>query len=172
MALAAVAVTVGVAAPLSLDWTLIAAVSLALAGLLHTGRAAVALSRQRQVADSWLRTLRHCAPTSRYAWRAGELTSERERRILARSLRRVVGEVEGRLYPGAVPINRFGLRPYVRDLRRLAIALQDTRGAVTPAGILLVHDLFTNPVSPLYNREAADQLTPTISTILATLGVD
>lgn len=172
LALAAVALAAGFGAALSLDWTLTAAVSLTLAGLLHAGRASVELTRQRQIADNYLRTMRHCAPTSRYAWRADELTSERGRRALARSLRRVVGEVNGRLLPGAVPINRYGLRPHVGDLLRLARALADTRTRVTPAGILLVHDLFTSPAGPLYVRDRAGEVPQTIATILASLVVD
>ncbi len=151
---------------------MIVAISLALAGLLHAGRAAVELSRRRQIADGWLRSVRGCAPTSRYAWRAVELTSQRERRTLARSLRRVVGEVNGRLLPGAVPINRFGLRPHVSHLQQLARALDDTSSPVSPAGILFVRDLFTNPSSPLYARDRAGEVPQTVATILASLEVD
>ena len=167
--LVGVALAVGFAAAVSLNWILIAATSFALAGLLHTGRAYLELSRQRRVADDWLRLVTTCASTSRYAWRAEELTSGRERRALARSLRRVVGEVNGRLLPGGVPINRSGLRPHVSDLCRLAVELEDTLNSATPAGILLVHELLTNPKSPLYARDRASELPQAISTILATL---
>ena len=71
-------------------------------------------------------------------WRAAELTSTRERRRYARSLRSVVKELDGKHLPGAVPLNRRGLRPYAAALAALAERLGDLSQPVTPRSMLLV----------------------------------
>jgi hypothetical protein len=171
LALSACALAAGLVASAPLDWTLTGAVSFALAGSLGAGRAARELSRRRRVADAWL--LRHPLgdPIQQHAWRADELTSRRERRALARSLWTVIGEVDGRLLPGPVPINRVGLRPYLGDLRLLAGTLDDRETTVRPGGILLVHDLLTSPGSPLYPGQRVSELPVKVSASLDALGV-
>ncbi|HXY16885.1 MAG TPA: hypothetical protein VEH79_01795 [Gaiellaceae bacterium] len=170
--LAALALGTGLGAGVSPQGVGVLVVSLALAGTLHAGRSALDLSRRRREADSWLRTMSHCPPSSRYAWRAAELTSSRERRILARSLRRLVGELRGRLIPGVVPLNRVKLGPYVPHIELVARRLADLSRPVSPRGILLLHDLLTQPVSPLYDRERADEVPERVASILAALEVD
>ena len=153
-------------------WLVVATISLALAGIWHAGRSGLELARRRREADAWLCTIRRCSPSSRYAWRAEELTSRGERRLLARSLRRLVAELEGRVLPGPVPISRADLYPYASDLRVLADRLADMSRPVAPAGTVLLIRLLTEPVGPLYDRARADELPHKVASILAALEVD
>ncbi len=103
-------------------------------------------------------------------WRAAELTSARERRICARSLRRIVKELEGRLLPGAVPLNRRGVRPQAPALAALAERVADVSQPVTPGGMLLVHDLLCDAYSPLYVGANVDKLPSALQRIQSALG--
>jgi Zn-dependent protease with chaperone function len=172
LALAAGSLGVGLASSARTGWIVTITVSLVLAGFLQAGLSTVELARRRRVADSWLRTLRHCSPSSQYAWRAAELTSPRERRVCSRTLCRILAELGGRVLPGAVPVNRIELRPHARDIERLALRLADVGRPVSPAGMLLVNDLLTEPLSPLYGGAHADDLPRRVAAILAALEVD
>ncbi len=103
-------------------------------------------------------------------WREAELTSERKRKALARSLRHVVRELEGGVLPGAVPLNRFAARPHVDLIRALAERLAALERTVTAQGMLLAHDFVTDGFgSPLYARERAAELESTVQRCLAAL---
>jgi len=154
------------------QWIFTATVSLVLAGVWHAGRSALELGRRRREADACLCSAGRFTPPSKYAWRAAELTSPRERRSLARSLRRLVAELQGRATPGSVPIDRAAFRPYVPDLRALSERLADLSRPVAPAGVLLLIQLLTEPVGPLYDRASADELPRKVASILAALEVD
>jgi hypothetical protein len=107
---------------------------------------------------AWLdrRRLRHDADywighgfESRYPWRVVELTSERERKQCARSVRSVIGELDGSKLPGATPLRRAALRPY----SELFVALEARLLAPEPvsaAGMLGLNDLLTSPGSCLF----------------------
>ena len=96
------------------------------------------------------------------AERAAQLTSPRTRTALARSIDATVRELEGRVVPSAVPLNRAGGRPQVELLSTLAARLRAPE-PVTPRGVLLVEKLLTDGLaSPLYNRDRTADLEPTL----------
>jgi hypothetical protein len=105
--------------------------------------------RTRSRADEWI-ARGHDNPRAWYGWRLAELTSVRERRLLAGSLRGLVEDLSPRALPGAVPLRRAAVRPHVGLLHALAGRLDDLELPVRAAGVLLVHRLLTSPGSPLY----------------------
>jgi hypothetical protein len=109
-------------------------------------RAWLTRRRERREADYWIAH----GFESRYPWRVVELTSERERKLCARSLRGVIGEVRGTKLPGATPLRSAQLRPHLAQLESLEAQLRD--GApVSAAGMLAVNDLLTNASSCLFS---------------------
>lgn len=101
--------------------------------------------RARRDADYWIAH----GFEARYPWRVSELTCERERKACARALRGVVGELRGRQLPGAAPLRRAALRPYVARLEEIEARLRD--GApVSAYGMLAVNELLTSPASCLF----------------------
>lgn len=163
------ALGIGFAAGLAWPELLIAPISFVLAGVLQGVRRWLELIRRRRAADQWLR--HGMAPLPLHRWRAAELVSVRERRLLARSLDEVVHELKSRTCSSAVPLNRMGLRPHEAEIAALAERLADLARPVSPTGILLVHDLLTRSKSPLYGigREGADQLPQAVDRILVAL---
>jgi hypothetical protein len=126
------------------------------------------LVHRRRNADQWLRhDLSPLSPL--HAWRAVELTSLRERRILAGSLRGAVDDLSGRLLPGASPLNRAGVRPHADKLELLAERLADLERPVSAMGILLVQDLLTQGGSPLYDGSRSDDLPAAVGRALLAL---
>jgi hypothetical protein len=168
---AALTLAIGAAGALPRRWAVTLAVSLALTGLIQGTRQWIVFNRRRNEADHWLRlAARLPPPSSAYAPRAAELVSRRERRQLAGSIQSAVREARGKdRYPVLSPLNRRAVRIHARELTELAERLADLDQPVLPAGILLVHDLLTLPSSPLYERAHADELTSTVSRILAAL---
>ena len=90
--------------------------------------------------------------------RASELVSARNRKTLARSLRSIVREVEGRVLPGPVPLNRHGILSELDSVRELETRLADLSRPVAPRGVLLVERLLTEPGSPIYSKEHGHEL--------------
>jgi hypothetical protein len=128
--------------------------------------------RLRQEADRLLRAGVTPRPGSLLlATRAAELTSARERRLLARSLHAVLRELSGTTLPGPSPLNRAGIRPYASELAAIAVRLGDAK-PVSARGILLVRDLLTSPDSPLYAYDGADELPSRVDDALAALDGD
>jgi hypothetical protein len=156
-ALALLTLAIGYAAGLAWPTMLIAPVSLAILGLIQTVLAWDDLAQRRRSADRWFR-LRPVLLDDRYAWRAAELTSPGERRVLARSLDGLVDELDGRVVPGPVPLNTQGLRLYSSELDALADRIADLERPVTPAGILAVHEFLQSPGSPVYERTRSETL--------------
>lgn len=113
-------------------------------------------ARERRTADWWIA---HSQGTtrSRFDWRIAELTSVRERRQLARSVRGVVADLSERRLPGASPLNRVAMRPHTEILSALSDRLADLDRPVDPAGILAVRRLLTDPDSVLYARPSLDE---------------
>jgi len=103
------------------------------------------------------------------AWRAGELTSEKNRRALNRTLRGVVSELDGRLLPGSSPLNRTGVRPEAGLILALADRVGDATRPVSARGVLLVEELLTDGWGPLYARDQVDELRPSLTRCLRTL---
>ena len=101
--------------------------------------------RARRQADYWIAH----GFESRYPERVAELTSARERKATARSLAQVIRELQGRSLPGAAPLQRSQLRPWLELFDRLQRRLLDER-PITGIGMLAVHTLLTSPDSCLY----------------------
>ena len=151
-----------------LAWGLTVAVGAGLSavGLSQFGRARLELVRRRRAADALLRTGVKIHPHSELlSRRAAQLTSPRNRRALARSLNRIVGELERPSLVSAVPLNRRGLRRHLPLIRLLAARLGQLERPVTAQGMLLVEELLTDGyTSPLYlggsSRGPADRRQP------------
>jgi hypothetical protein len=106
------------------------------------------------------------------AWRTAELTSSRERRMLARSLRGIVADVQAPVWGfSASPLNRRGLVSYVDEIEALADRIGDFEQPVAAAGIVLVRDLLSNGGSPLYTGGNVADLPNTLSRIRSALDV-
>ena len=103
--------------------------------------------RARRQADYWIAH----GFESRYPWRVAELTSERERKACAHSVRGVLRELYGTTLPGAVPLRRGAVRPHLELLEAIERRLVD--GApVTAIGMLAVGTLLTSPDSCLFSE--------------------
>ena len=92
------------------------------------------------------------------ARRVDELVAPRRRKTLARSLRSIVREVEGRVLPGPVPLNRRDIRAQLELVQALETRLADLSLPVAPRGVLLVERLLTEPGSPLYSGAHGQEL--------------
>jgi hypothetical protein len=145
-----------------LEWTGRGAPGFRFDGLVHPLRR----RRERREADRLLRASggRWESHTA-VAWRVAEVTSVRERRTLARSLRGIATDVVRPRGFSAVPLNRTALRPHMPELARLAGRVGDLERPVTGAGMLLVLDLLTDGGSPLYMGGDPAALAPTLNRI-------
>lgn len=134
----------------------------------------------RRAADAVLRTGARVHPYSALlVWRAGELTSGRNRRLLARSVGRIVRELERPSFMSAVPLNRRQAREHADLLVKLAERLGDLDSSISPCGVVLVEDMLTDGVnSPLFGSgyspldgvaNARPALGPTLEECLAAL---
>jgi hypothetical protein len=102
-------------------------------------------------------------------WRSDQLTGAGNRRVLARTLRGIVGELDRRLLPGASPVNRAAARPYLGVIRALAARMGELERPVSPEGILLVERLLTEGWGPLYWQARAQELGAALARCLAGL---
>ena len=102
--------------------------------------------RARAEADEWIRH----GFASRFQWRVEELTTPRERKLCARSLHGVLGEIAGRKLPGAAPLHTTALRPHVALLEATEARLLDDV-PVSAVGMLAVNDFLTSPDSCLFS---------------------
>ncbi len=120
--------------------------------------------RARSTADYWIGH----GFESRYSWRVAELTSARERKLCARSLHGVLGELRGSKLPGAAPLRVTALRPYAALLEEIEARLLDD--APVPAlGMLAVNELLTSPGSCLFTE--ADEVESLLQAVLDKLEV-
>ena len=120
--------------------------------------------RARAEADHWIGH----GFESRYPWRVAELTSVRERKLCARSLRGVLGELNGSKLPGAAPLRTASLRPHTALLETIETRLLD--GApVAAIGMLAVNELLTSPGSCLFTQR--DDVESCLRTVLQKLEV-
>jgi hypothetical protein len=154
-------------------WTtaLVIAAGFALLACIRGALRANKLSALRRIADGLLRTGVRLNPHSPLlTWRAAELTSDRNRRILSRSLGRVIRELDGRTLPGPSPLNCAGARPHLGLIRRLRERLSDLDRPVEARGVVCVQDLLTDGfASPLYARERISELPGALEHCLAEL---
>ena len=120
--------------------------------------------RARAEADHWIGH----GFESRYPWRVTELTSARERKISARSLHGVLGELNGSKLPGAAPLRTASLRPHIALLEELERRMLDD-APVTATGMLAVNELLTSPGSCLFTQR--DDVESCLRTVLEKLEV-
>lgn len=119
------------------------------------------LRRARRIADDELVASAYTTP--RTAWRAAELTSEKSRRGLARSIERLVASADARHLPGPTPLNRIAVREQADRLGELATLIGDPQRPVTARGLLLVDRLVTDGYGPLYISYRAVELADALS---------
>jgi hypothetical protein len=115
-----------------------------------------ALRSARRAADDELARTR--LPSPRLAWRAAELTSDRHRLELGRSLTDVVHASDERLLPAAAPLARAAVRACRPQLLALTARLYDLSLPVTPRGMVLVERLLGDGSGPLYGDGGAARL--------------
>lgn len=120
--------------------------------------------RARAEADHWIGH----GFESRYPWRVAELTSARERKLCARSLDGVLGELNGSKLPGAAPLRTASLRPQTDLLEAIEARLLDD-APVTAVGMLAVNELLTSPGSCLFIQR--DDVESCLRTVLDKLEV-
>lgn len=146
----------------------VAAVSLLLFGLFQLVLALGVLYRRRRRADDWLRTATRGVVPSAYVWRAAQLTSSRERRMLAKTLRLVAQRAGGRSVGRQHP-RLIAARERRVALEALAKTLERENEPVTPAGMLRVVDLITAGAGPLWgtNDEALGEAIEATLALLA-----
>lgn len=118
--------------------------------------------RGRAEADQWIGH----GFESRYPWRVAELTTIRERRSCARSVRSVLGELSGSKLPGALPLRAVALRPYAALLEQIEARLRDEQ-PVSAAGMVAVSELLTSPGSCLFSE--VDDVGSCLQTVLTKL---
>jgi hypothetical protein len=149
-----------------------AAVALGLAGVVELVRAFRRVAVQHRAADNWLRTATGDFVPPAYAWRARQLTSTRERRTLARTLRLIEREAFDRPPRRTYSLRLTAVREHRECVHELAEVLDRLEEPVTPAGMLRVLDLITNGASPLWAGMKGPALGNAISTTLAVLRPD
>ena len=172
--LAGAAIVVAFGIGLSWRLTLVAAAACLLVALGQVARMRLALARRRRTADRLLRTGVRVHPQSELLmWRAAELTSDHNRKMLAGSLRRVVREVDRPSLMTAVPLNRRNLRPHLPLVRWLADRLASLERPVAAQGMVLVEELLRDGfVSPLYLGGRREGLREIIERCLAALDAE
>ena len=102
--------------------------------------------RARAEADDWIQR----GFESRYAWRVDELTSPRERKLCARSLHSVLGDLSSSRLLSAAPLRASQLRSHIALLGAIEARLLDD-APVAAVGMLAVNELLTSPGSCLYS---------------------
>ena len=120
--------------------------------------------RARAEADYWIRH----GFDSRFQWRVEELTTPRERKLCARSLRGVLGELDGTKLPGAAPLRTSQLRPHIGLLEAIETRLLDD-APVTAVGMLAVNELLMSPGSCLFTE--TDGVGSSLKAVLAELEI-
>ena len=150
-------------------WLWGAAVSVGIFGVYELVRAQRLLFRQRRLAEDWLRSATGVFVPPPYLWRAEQLCSPCERRILARTLRLIEQRAYERPVGRRSPRHLAAVREHRESVRSLARALESLEEPVTPAGMLRVLDLVTGAGSPLWATTTDGALCDAISTTLAIL---
>ena len=145
----------------------VAVVSIVVFGLFQLARALRVLDHCRRRADQWLRTSTGRFVPAAYAWRAEQLTSSHERRMLARTLRRVAESSCERPLGTSRPRLSAACRRSI-SLEALAKTLERENEPVTPAGMLRVTELITAGGGPLWGT-SEEALGQEIETTLAVL---
>jgi hypothetical protein len=99
----------------------------------------------RRNADGLLRAGVNVHPESALlVWRAAELTSERNRRVLANTLASLARELRRPSRVSPVPLDRRAVRPHHALLVALAARVAQLDRPVAPRGMVLVEELITD----------------------------
>jgi hypothetical protein len=164
VALAVATASVGEALSLPPSTSIVLPVTLLAYGLLVLARHQIERAGLRRAADAWI-ARGYESRTSSYAWRIAELTSPRQRQLLACSLSGVLSDISDRRPAPLSPFNRRALLPNRHLIRRLSNRLDDLDRPISAAGILAVNELLTNPGSALYQHghDVSTELVETIS---------
>lgn len=148
----------------------VAALALISAGvfaLWHVARSMWSLLAERRRADAWLETATGSVVPPAYAWRAAELESPANRRMLARALRSIVARATDRR-PALHRPRLIAARRRRQAIEELAETLEREEHPVTPAGMLRVTELIRNGAGPLWGS-SPERLGHEIETILRLL---
>lgn len=122
---------------------------------------------RRRKADDWLASATGTFVAPQYAWRAVELCSPRQRRVLARTLRHLLESATDRQAIRRVrPLPLVAVRQHRAAVRDLIVRLEAVHEPVTPAGMLRVGHLITDGASPLYGAARGDALGECIASTL------
>jgi hypothetical protein len=141
------------------DIGLVAGGLLAVPGLSWVVGEHVGLARCRRAADRMLAEVPGRRVPPGVAWRALELTSPRRRRLVARSLLRLLTTVEGPPRPRVLPVDRDAVRREASLLLAIAARLAAVHRPVAPRAMLLLDELLTDGAhSPLYAPRAEGEL--------------
>ena len=150
-------------------WLRAAAVSVGILGVYELMRAYLVVHRMRRTADDWLRSATGGFVPPAYAWRAEQLTSPRERRMLAGTLRLIERSAYERGRGRYRPLHLPAVRENRESLELLADTLETVEEPVTPAGMLRVVDLVTDGAGPLWGATKDAPLGDAIATTLTVL---
>jgi hypothetical protein len=126
--------------------------------------AAIERARARAWADGQIDAGVRLRSNRIVAERIRELTSRRERLMLAGSLRSLARSLERSIVLTASPVNRPAARPQRAALLALADRLSALDRPLDPRGVLLVERLLRDPNGPLYDRARAEDLRSTLET--------
>jgi hypothetical protein len=169
--LAAISLVVGSAVGVESRLAVSIAVGLAAVGLLEFVRAWRELARRRRMADTLLLTGVRVHPSSDLlVWREAEVCAPRSRRVLARSLRRIVSECQRPRFRSSAPLDLRNVRRHVELIGALADRVGAVERPVTARGMVLVEELLTNANgSPLYVGTSAREFAAAVEACLVAL---
>lgn len=149
--------------------SLVVGAAIALLGALRSGWALRERRSLRMLADNQIVEGARPTSTPLLTWRASDLVSSRNRRILARTLRSIEAEAVEPRVPTSSPINRRGIRPHLDVVHALAAKVGALDEPVNPRGMVLVERLICNGFGPLYLRDRAAQLRAELERCLSAL---
>jgi hypothetical protein len=101
-------------------------------------------------------------------WRAGELCALDGREHLAALLRRLARSADRSQMPGAAPLSRGAVRACAEELSAVVDRLLSPE-PVSARGVLLARRLLDDPAGPLYDRDRAEELGPSLREVLRAL---
>ena len=112
----------------------------------------------RRLADAQLVAGDPATSSPLLVWRASELVSPWNRRVLARSLRTIEADAREPRVPTSSPVNRRGVLPHLDIVRALAARVGALEEPVNPRGMVLVEHLICDGFGPLYLRDKSGRL--------------
>ena len=141
--------------------------ALFVAGALEATVGQAASVRERARADRLLLAGHGSSPE--LEWRTEELTSDRQRQALAKSLRSLIASLGQNVVMTAQVVNRPAARAQRAKLTALADRLARLDKPVDARGVLMVRQLLADGGSPLYDRRRAEELPERLDTLVRAL---